>query len=59
MATFTVHAANTNLSKPIERAEAGEEIVIARGKQPVARLVLVRVSSHVRARARSASSRAG
>lgn len=35
----TVHAAKTTLSKLIERAHAGEEIVIARGTVPVARLV--------------------
>lgn len=38
MATFSIHAAKTNLSKLIERAEAGEEIIIARGEEPVARL---------------------
>ena len=38
MATVTIHQAKTNLSKLIARAEAGEEIVIARGKQPVVRL---------------------
>jgi prevent-host-death family protein len=38
MATVTIHQAKTNLSKLIARAEAGEEIVIARGKEPVARL---------------------
>ena len=38
MALVTVHEAKTNLSKLIARAEAGEEIVIARGKQPVVRL---------------------
>ncbi len=38
MATVTIHKAKTQLSKLIARAEAGEEIVIARGKQPVARL---------------------
>lgn len=38
MATFTIHEAKTNLSKLIARAEAGEEVVIARGKIPVARL---------------------
>ena len=37
MSTYTVHAAKTNLSKLIERAEKGEEVVIARGKTPVAR----------------------
>ncbi len=34
-----VHVAKTTLSKLIERAHAGEEIVIARGDVPVARLV--------------------
>jgi prevent-host-death family protein len=35
----TVHVAKTTLSKLIERALAGEEVIIARGTQPVARLV--------------------
>ena len=47
MATVTVHVAKTNLSKLLERVEAGEEIVIARGKKPVARLVPIGVPSHV------------
>ncbi len=47
MPTYTVHAAKTNLSKLIERAEKGEEIVIARGKTPVARLVPVDVPAHI------------
>lgn len=47
MPTYTVHAAKTNLSKLIERAEAGEEVVIARGKKPVARLVPMDVPAHV------------
>lgn len=38
MATFTIHQAKTNLSKLIARAEAGEEVVIARGSEPVVRL---------------------
>ena len=38
----TIHAAKTNLSRLLERAEAGEEIVIARGKTPVARLAPLR-----------------
>lgn len=45
--TITIHAAKTNLSKLIERVEAGEEIVIARGKKPVARLVPMDVPAHV------------
>jgi prevent-host-death family protein len=35
----TIHAAKTTLSQLIERAHAGEEVVIARGDIPVARLV--------------------
>ena len=34
-----VHAAKTNLSRLLERAEAGEEIVIARAGRPIARLI--------------------
>jgi prevent-host-death family protein len=40
-----IHAAKTNLSKLIERAEAGEEVVIARNGQPVVRLTPVAKSS--------------
>lgn len=36
---ITIHAAKTTLSRLIERAHAGEEVVIARGDVPVARLV--------------------
>jgi prevent-host-death family protein len=42
VATITIHDAKTNLSKLVARVEAGEEIVIARGKTPVARLTPVR-----------------
>ena len=35
----TVHAAKTHLSKLIEAALSGEEVVIARGRKPVVRLV--------------------
>jgi prevent-host-death family protein len=41
MATVTIHEAKTQLSRLIARVEAGEEIVIARGKVPVARLMPV------------------
>lgn len=34
-----VHAAKTQLSKLLERAEAGEEIVIGRAGKPIAKLV--------------------
>ena len=41
MSTVTIHKAKTNLSKLIERASQGEEIIIARGSKPVAKLVPV------------------
>jgi prevent-host-death family protein len=39
MATFTIREAKARLPKLIARAEASEEIVIARGRKPVVRLV--------------------
>lgn len=39
MKTVTVHKAKTTLSQLIAEAEAGEEIVIQRGQEPVVRLV--------------------
>jgi prevent-host-death family protein len=44
MKTVTIHQAKTNLSKLIEKACRGEEIVIARGPEPVVRLVPVATS---------------
>ncbi len=41
MRQVTIHDAKTNLSKLIEAALGGEEIVIARGSKPVVRLVPV------------------
>ena len=35
----SIHAAKTNLSRLVERACAGEDVVIARGSTPVVRLV--------------------
>jgi prevent-host-death family protein len=40
-----IHAAKTNLSKLIEKAEAGEEVVIARNGKPAVKLTPV--ASHV------------
>ncbi len=37
--SYNVHQAKTHLSRLLERAERGEEIVIARGGRPVAKLV--------------------
>lgn len=41
MQSFTVHEAKTQLSKLIEQACRGEEVIIARGAHPVVRLVPV------------------
>ena len=41
MPTVNVHDAKTHLSSLLQRVEAGEEIVIARAGEPVARLVPV------------------
>jgi antitoxin (DNA-binding transcriptional repressor) of toxin-antitoxin stability system len=37
--TVTIHVAKTTLSRLPARVEAGEEIVLARGKNPIARPV--------------------
>jgi prevent-host-death family protein len=39
METVNIHQAKTHLSRLVERAERGEEIIIARSGRPVARLV--------------------
>ena len=39
MKTVTIHKAKTTLSQLIAEVQAGEEIVIARGNEPVARIV--------------------
>ncbi|MGA7314800.1 MAG: hypothetical protein WBX22_12595 [Silvibacterium sp.] len=39
MAVSTIHEAKTQRSRRIARAERGEEVLIARGKEPVVRLV--------------------
>jgi prevent-host-death family protein len=39
MSTVTIRDAKTNLSKLLARVEAGEEIVIVRGRTPIARLI--------------------
>ena len=41
MKIVTIHKAKTTLSQLIAEAEAGEEIVLARGKEPVVKLVPV------------------
>jgi len=41
METITIHKAKTQLSRLIEKASKGEDIVIARGSKPVVRLVAI------------------
>ena len=39
MVIITIHQAKTHFSKLIQRALAGEEIIVAKGKKPVAKIV--------------------
>ncbi|KYF55916.1 hypothetical protein BE08_04265 [Sorangium cellulosum] len=48
MKQVTIHAAKTHLSRLIEEACAGEEIVISRGSEPVVRLVPVKTPAPAR-----------
>jgi prevent-host-death family protein len=41
--SYTVHQAKTNLSRLIKEAESGKEVVITRGKQPVAKIVPIAI----------------
>jgi prevent-host-death family protein len=43
-----MHDAKTNLSKLVALAEAGEDVVIARGGTPVVRLVRIEASARQR-----------
>ena len=45
METITIHKAKTQLSRLIEKVCRGEEIIIARGKKPVAKLVALEPES--------------
>jgi prevent-host-death family protein len=45
---ITIHAAKTNLSRLIEKACSGEEVVIARGDTPVVRLTPIAAPSKAR-----------
>jgi prevent-host-death family protein len=42
MILVTIHEAKTNLSRLIARVLAGEEVTIARGKEPVVKLMPVK-----------------
>jgi len=48
MKTVTIQRAETTLSQLLARVEVGEEIVIARGKNPIAKLVPIRRNAGIR-----------
>lgn len=41
MKTVTIHKAKTTLSQLVAEVEAGEEVIIARGKHPVVKIVAI------------------
>jgi prevent-host-death family protein len=43
MSTVNIYEAKTQLSKLVERAAGGEDVIIARGGKPVARLTQLQV----------------
>ena len=45
MATVNLHAAKTHLSRLVDRAVAGEDVVIAKAGKPMVRLVPVQTQS--------------
>lgn len=45
MAQVGMHEARKTLARPVERAQAGEDVVITRRGKPIARLVPVRPTS--------------
>jgi len=38
---YTVHQAKTNFSRLLKEVEAGQEVIIMRGKKPVAKIVAI------------------
>ena len=48
MKTYNIHQAKTHLSRLVEAAAAGEEIVIAKAGKPMAKLVAVSAAGGVR-----------
>ena len=48
MKVYTIHEAKTNLSKLIQKACDGEEVIIARGDKPVAKIVPIAPSQKKR-----------
>jgi prevent-host-death family protein len=42
---YTVHQAKTNFSRILKDVEAGQEVIVMRGKKPVARIVAIDTES--------------
>jgi prevent-host-death family protein len=45
MDSFNVHEAKTHFSRILARVQAGEEVIIAKAGQPIARIVPVRTTA--------------
>lgn len=45
--SYTVHQAKTNLSRLIKEAEEGKEVIITRGRTPVAKLIPIAPEAEV------------
>ena len=45
---YTVHQAKTNLSRILRQVEAGEEVIVMRGKKPVAKITAVEPAAPAR-----------
>jgi len=48
MDIVTIHTAKSTLSKLVKRVEAGEEIILARGQVPIAKIVPLQPASNKR-----------
>jgi prevent-host-death family protein len=48
VSVVTIHQAKTNLSRLIKKVAAGKEVIIARGKTPVAKLVALKSAAKKR-----------
>ena len=48
MSTVTIHEAKTHLSRLIEQALGGEEVIVMRGREPVVALKPLRAAKNTR-----------
>lgn len=47
--SYTVHQAKTQFSRLLKEVEAGKEVIVTRGKKPVAKLVPIDPAAHTEA----------